>query len=120
MFDNASKWLTCSNTFAKQIFKPLKFETMKKLKLGLANLEGAEVLTRQQLKMVMGGSGDGGGDSCSTMCKCPNGYIVRDGVVLPEVVVYPCTVCEISDGNWIKCSGTQYNCSLSEGDCTRF
>jgi len=27
---------------------------MKKLRLSLQNIEGAEVLTRQQLKMVMG------------------------------------------------------------------
>ncbi|HOZ84834.1 MAG TPA: hypothetical protein PK191_05050 [Niabella sp.] len=48
----------------------------KKLKLNLLILEGAEVLTRQQLKMVMGGSGRSGtntGESCSTKCKCPAG-----------------------------------------------
>jgi hypothetical protein len=33
---------------------------MKKLKLRLANVEGAEMLSREQLKTVMGGSGSGG------------------------------------------------------------
>lgn len=36
---------------------------MKKLKLDLQRFEEAEVLTREQLKMVMGG--DGGSDGCS-------------------------------------------------------
>ncbi|TXH20236.1 MAG: hypothetical protein E6Q95_06080 [Chitinophagaceae bacterium] len=75
-------------------------------------------LTRADLKNVMGGAVDLPGmnnpDTCSTVCKCPAGFIVRDGVVaLPEIFVYPCTVCEISVGNWFKCSGVQYNCSFT-------
>lgn len=81
------------------------------------------MLTRQQLKMVMGGIGGSGGgsnDSCSTKCQCPDGYIVRDGVTLPEVFVSPCTICEISVGKYIKCSGVQHDCSIPEGDCIRW
>lgn len=45
---------------------------MKKLKLNLQNMEGAEVLTREQLKMVMGGDvgsgGNGTGANCTSEC----------------------------------------------------
>ncbi len=43
---------------------------MKKLKLNLQNFEGAEVLTRMQLKNVMGGSGgeSGSGPNCTDKC----------------------------------------------------
>lgn len=40
---------------------------MKKLKLKLQNFTGTEMLTREQLKTVMGGSDNGGsGTKCST------------------------------------------------------
>ncbi len=42
---------------------------MKKLKLSLQNIEGAEVLTREQLKKVTGGS-DGSGDCATWNCEC--------------------------------------------------
>lgn len=38
---------------------------MKKLKLSLQNIEGAEVLSREQLKKVMGGDDGGSGGSGS-------------------------------------------------------
>ncbi|HEX7755448.1 MAG TPA: hypothetical protein VF421_08900 [Niabella sp.] len=57
---------------------------MKKLKLNLFNLKDAEVLTREQLKNVIGGD-DGGSDEwptclsdwdCGTrQVRCPNGDI---------------------------------------------
>ncbi len=37
---------------------------MKKLKLNLQQFEGAEVLTRSQLKQIMGGDGGSGGELC--------------------------------------------------------
>ena len=47
---------------------------MKKLKLSLQNIEGAEVLSREQLKKVMGGEGgsgdDGGWPTCHTDMDC--------------------------------------------------
>ena len=44
----------------------LKNQKMKKLKLNLQQFEGAEVLTRSQLKKVLGGDGGSG--------PCPVGY----------------------------------------------
>lgn len=44
---------------------------MKKLRLGKIKIEGAEVLSREQLKRVMGGSGTPGGnngDPCPSNC----------------------------------------------------
>mgnify|MGYP007126786772 FL=1 len=42
---------------------------MKKLKLRLQNIEGAEVLSREQLKKVMGGDfGGSGGPNCTSSC----------------------------------------------------
>ena len=38
---------------------------MKKLKLNLQQFEGAEVLTRSQLKQIMGGEGGSGGDGAA-------------------------------------------------------
>jgi len=40
---------------------------MKKLKLNLQQLDGAEVLTRSQLKQILGGDG-GSGIGCTTQC----------------------------------------------------
>lgn len=42
---------------------------MKKLKLSLQNIEGAEVLTREQLKKVMGGNSMMSGCSVSVTCE---------------------------------------------------
>ena len=52
---------------------------MKKLKLSLQNMEGVEVLTRAQLKNVMGGSGipestTAGGIGCKSDAYCGTGY----------------------------------------------
>ena len=41
---------------------------MKKLKLNLQQFEGAELLTRSQLKKVLGGDDGGGSDTCSGFC----------------------------------------------------
>lgn len=58
---------------------------MKKLKLNLSQFEGAEVLSREQLKKVIGGDdgsdagndcnvycGDGAGHTCNSKGKCPD------------------------------------------------
>jgi len=49
---------------------------MKKLKLNQNSFAGAEVLTRAQLKKVMGGSGSGGcgGSGTELKCQCLNNY----------------------------------------------
>ena len=41
---------------------------MKKLKLNLEHLQNAEVLTRSQLKQILGGDGGSGGIGCQTKC----------------------------------------------------
>jgi hypothetical protein len=42
-------------------FKNLKFYKMKKLKLSLANMQATEVLSREQLKKIIGGEEGSGG-----------------------------------------------------------
>jgi len=44
---------------------------MKKLKLRLQDIGGAEVLTREQLKSISGGHGE----SCTTHYDCPSGHL---------------------------------------------
>jgi len=60
---------------------------MKKLKLKALNLGASEVLTREQLKNIMGGDGSGGGsggpgscsDGCGPTVACPvNSPYCRD------------------------------------------
>jgi hypothetical protein len=41
---------------------------MKKLKLNLQQFEGVEVLTRSQLKKVLGGDSGSGAEGCSGSC----------------------------------------------------
>ncbi|MGJ7033830.1 hypothetical protein GGU45_004348 [Niabella hirudinis] len=54
---------------------------MKKLKLNFQNIEGAQVLTRDQLKNVLGGSGWGGsGGGCFFTSNCDSGYECVNGV----------------------------------------
>lgn len=54
---------------------------MKKLKLSLQNIEGAELLAREQLKNVMGGSGWGGSwGGCFYTSNCDMGYECVNGV----------------------------------------
>ncbi|MDP3665745.1 MAG: hypothetical protein Q8R50_03625 [Sediminibacterium sp.] len=57
---------------------------MKKLRLNLQNLNDAEVLTRQQLKNILGGDGSGGcverAGSCNTSQKinCCSGLVCAE------------------------------------------
>ena len=46
---------------------------MKKLKLDLAKMKGAELLTREQLKKIVGGSETG---NCSASTTCLNGSVI--------------------------------------------
>ncbi|UKJ07506.1 hypothetical protein [Solitalea lacus] len=61
---------------------------MKKLTLKKLNVESSEVLTREQLKAVMGGGGSGSGttgsgSSCGGTCKvdgnCATGCVCSQG-----------------------------------------
>ncbi len=54
------------------LFNFLKLSKMKKLKLSRLDLGAAEVLSREELKMVLGGAGSGGGSgSCESGCADP-------------------------------------------------
>jgi hypothetical protein len=52
---------------------------MKKLKLNLQQFEGAEVLTRSQLKKVMGGDGGSGGGCDAGTCQWGTNCFYQSG-----------------------------------------
>ncbi len=78
------------------LFNFLKLSKMKKLKLSRLDLGDAEVLSREELKMVLGGAGSGGGSdnvchgmsasSCSGSCTTTygSGHCVTAGPGLSE------------------------------------
>jgi len=75
---------------------------MKRLKLNSLNPEKTEVLTRQQLKQVFGGTGSDGGSPVAT-CTCP-GYADSG---CPEGT----TSCSVSaDGKKITCGSKTSDC----------
>ncbi len=46
---------------------------MKKIRLNVANLDATEILSRDQLKSIFGGSGSGSGSNCAWYkCYCKN------------------------------------------------
>lgn len=47
---------------------------MKKLKLQTLGLDVNELLSREQMKKVSGGCGDGGGNACFSNSNCSFGY----------------------------------------------
>ena len=63
---------------------------MKKLKLNLQQFDGAEVLTRNQLKKVLGGGGGGGTgsggpcDDCTKLCHRDDNGDYGYGMCSPE------------------------------------
>lgn len=71
---------------------------MKKLKLDQQKFAGAEVLSRAQLRKVMGGNGSFGGDDCDSTCssdsECGDGLICKgvdmSGVCKDRTTVYHC------------------------------
>jgi hypothetical protein len=88
---------------------------MKKLKLNLQQFEGAEVLTRNQLKKILGGKVAGGDhlDSCSTGTSCS---VYDNG----QVYTGSCTFMDIGGGLYVcECDalGHFYNPSGGESHC---
>ncbi|MGN6266345.1 MAG: hypothetical protein ACTHM5_11760 [Ginsengibacter sp.] len=60
---------------------------MKKLKLDFQHIEGFEVLTRSQLKKILGGDGGSGGCSlsaCTTDSDCAAGYCKTISCTWPD------------------------------------
>ena len=73
---------------------------MKKLRLNLQNIEGSPVLTREQLKKVLGGD-DPGSDGGSTRKKC----CPKDNCSSAQ-----CSTCvTIPSGSHADCSGNGSN-----------
>ncbi len=81
---------------------------MKKLKLTLLNLGGAEVLTREQLKSIIGGNGGSGpgGKGCSVTCGpgyfacCNEGHVI---IGPPVQVIPPSCLCKSTSGGGTSC-----------------
>jgi hypothetical protein len=71
---------------------------MKKLKLNLQQLGNAEVLTRAQLKTILGGEEGSGGTECAANCN--PGFVSFDN----------CSgTCTATDDEGVKC-GTEKKC----------
>jgi hypothetical protein len=70
---------------------------MKKLKLKALELGASELLTRQQLKNVMGGSGSGG-STCEVSVNCYR-------------TVY-------QNGQWVEIANGTIKCTSDTGNCT--
>jgi hypothetical protein len=72
---------------------------MKKIRLNVANLEATEVLSREQLKSIFGGSGGSGSSgstNCSTTCKGTSDTIEIENCI---------GTCTATDGVSVKCEG---------------
>ncbi|MFL9485007.1 hypothetical protein ACI6Q2_19640 [Chitinophagaceae bacterium LWZ2-11] len=89
---------------------------MKKLKLKALEFGAKEVLTREQLKRVLGGDGSGdgndvyldGGDSggfasCTVTCHCTS-TVTNRGICKSN----PCSA---TDDVGVQCGSTYYSCS---------
>lgn len=88
---------------------------MKKLKLNFQNIEGALVLTREQLKTVMGGSG-GSGTKKKCTSSCWNKPIPpsEEKIFTGSVTVDDCDTVQNSG----KCSETYSNTAGATCVCT--
>lgn len=79
---------------------------MKKLKLKLQNFEEAEMLTREQLKTVIGGEGSGEAKECSVSSKCYNWAGQEEGSVSCKSDKGPCK----RGTEWVECEGEKTTC----------
>jgi len=86
---------------------------MKKLKLKALELGAEELLQREQLKNIIGGSGGSGDGSCSVSVNCyktiwQNGQwvSVANGSISCSSSTGSCT----HSDNSVSCDGTNYNC----------
>lgn len=87
---------------------------MKKLKLKLQDIEGAEILSRDQLKTVMGGSDEGGAVKCSTgpctltIQGSDGSYVTRNGTCQGDTALggtyYARCFCDVGLGSDVKIS----------------
>jgi len=63
---------------------------MKKLKLSELNLGKAEVLTREELKKVLGGLGSGGSGGSVDVACCKHDNPDDCGICMPDSMMPPC------------------------------
>jgi hypothetical protein len=80
---------------------------MKKLKLSDLNLRNTEVLTRKQLKKILGGSGSGSINPCSKCCWISNPDDCSDCAC--GVICVPGAFWEPCPDDWVECI-TDPNC----------
>ena len=100
---------------------------MKRLKLKLSELQGAEILSREQLKNILGGDGSGSSSGCTGDSQCGPGQkccTATDGSGRMVCAgISPSGGCPTSgvSGCSTKCTymGAQIGCyySPSESDC---
>jgi len=79
---------------------------MKKLKLKLIDFQIDEILSRKQLKNIIGGSDASG---CSTTCTCSDG-VTRFPISYPNCN----TTCEAVASTSVSCNGQTKTCSSYE------
>ena len=89
---------------------------MKKLKLNKTAFAGAEVLSRAQLKKVMGGSEETTGEvsKCEAKCSCPVGYQLKAEYSANGFSAYVTnctTTCSATDYSGVTCGTASMTCS---------
>lgn len=83
---------------------------MKKLKLRLQDIEGAEVLTREQLKRVLGGNGSGSGSGAGPVYDC-----VYDNDCMIDHNVWQCVYDGTRPNGVCKIKTQTYHCGTNPG-----
>jgi len=92
---------------------------MRNLNLKSKAFNKGEVLTRAQLKKVIGGDGSGVGD-CSAVCNsCPEGYSFKPGYTKYTITVICGSheTCTAKDDDKVTCGSDKYTC---EGEASTY
>lgn len=84
---------------------------MKKLNLKAAAFEKGEVLTRSQLKKVLGGDSPSTVATCSASCSCPEGKRLKSWLSGWSVSVNCTGGCSAEDGVGVTCGTYTSSCS---------
>ncbi|SDE20492.1 hypothetical protein SAMN04487894_12627 [Niabella drilacis] len=91
---------------------------MKKLKLNFQNIEGTQVLTRDQLKKILGGDGgsgaSGGSGNMKYRCSCVGGAGMMHWNNMPSQSSIDNFTSNCSSGSsscgWVNCSNPGAEC----------
>ncbi|MFT4092617.1 MAG: hypothetical protein QM640_03170 [Niabella sp.] len=76
---------------------------MKKLKLSLQNIEGVKLLTRDQLKKVMGGIKNPEGDCKQEGSACDSGVPCCEGLTCSQYIIYSDPLHDGDDYTYYEC-----------------